>query len=162
MALAMMSWMIAIPLLGFANGLRTMTPIAVLCWFAFLGRLPVEGTWGFWTAKLVSVILFTLFACGEYIGDKLPSTPARTAPGPLAARIVFGGLVGALIATALDGSLIEGTLLGALGAVLGAFVGFHLRHVLVAKTGWPDWPIALAEDALTILASVFALSIVTA
>ena len=78
------AWMIAIPLLGVATGARSMTPIAVVCWFAHLGLLPVDHTWAFWTANLASVIVFTALALGEYIGDKLPKTPNRIAPGPLA------------------------------------------------------------------------------
>ncbi len=161
MAMAMLSWLVAIPILGIATGLRAMTPIAVLCWFAFLGHLPVQGTWAFWTAKLISVIVFTLLALGEYTGDKLPNTPARTAPFPLVSRICFGGFVGALIATALIGSAVEGALLGALGAVLGTFAGFHIRHRSVARTGWPDWRVAVLEDTVAIFFSVVALSVVT-
>ena len=162
MAMAILSWLIAIPVLGFCTGLRAMTPIAVLCWFAFLGHLPVDGTWGFWTTRLVSVLIFTALALGEYIGDKLPSTPARTAPFPLIARLFFGGLIGALIATALVGSAIEGALLGVAGAALGAFAGFHLRTCAVFQSqGWPDWRVAIVEDVIAITASIFALSIVT-
>lgn len=162
MALAIMSWIIAIPLLGFCTGLRAMTPIAAVCWFAFLGHLPVENTWAFWAAKLISVVVFTLFALGECVGDKLPNTPARTKPLGLVARIAFGGLVGAIVAAALAGSEVEGVLLGAISAGLGTFVGFHLRHFAVEKTAWPDWRIAVLEDVLTLLISVFALCIVTA
>ena len=162
MAMAIISWLIAVPVLGVSTGLRTMTPIAVLCWFAVLGHLPVHNTWAFWTAKLISAIIFTVLALGEYIGDKLPSTPARTAPGPLIARLCFGGLVGAIVATALIGSVVEGALLGAAGAALGAFAGFHLRTCpLVRSLGWPDWRMAVIEDAAALLASVVALSVVT-
>ena len=86
MTILVLTWLVAIPLLGVVTGLRTMTPMAVLCWFAYTTDLPVQGTWAFWTAKLVSVIIFTVLAAGEYFGDKLPRTPNRTDPGPLAAR----------------------------------------------------------------------------
>ena len=82
MAIQMMSWILAIPLLGIATGMRSMTPMAVLCWFAYLKYLPVQGTWASWTGHLVTVIIFTLCALGEFVGDKLPGTPSRTAPGP--------------------------------------------------------------------------------
>ena len=78
MAMAMLSWMLAIPVLGMMVGLRTMTPIAIVCWFAWLGDLPVDGTWAAWSGKLISVILFSILALGEYVGDKLPRTPNRT------------------------------------------------------------------------------------
>ncbi len=94
MAMAMMTWLIAIPLLGVVTGMRTMTAMAVLCWFAYLGYLPLDGTWASWAAKLVTAIIFTVLRLGEFVVDKLPKTPNRTAPGPLLARLVFGGLVG--------------------------------------------------------------------
>lgn len=161
MAMAVISWLIAIPILGGMTGLRTMTPIAVLCWFAYLGHLPVDGTWAFWAAKLPSAIIFTLFAIGELIGDKLPKTPNRTSPGPLAARLVFGGLVGALVATGLKGSAFEGIILGVINAALGAFLGMYLRKWIVDSTEWPDWRVAVAEDILAVVASIFAMGVVT-
>ncbi len=69
MAIAVMSWLIAIPLLGMCTGLRTMTPIALVCWYAHLGYLPVGGTWAFWVATAIAVGVFTLFAAGEYVGE---------------------------------------------------------------------------------------------
>jgi uncharacterized membrane protein len=161
MAMAMMAWLVAIPLLGIVTGLRTMTGIAVLCWFAYLDHLPIHNSWAFWTAKLVTVIIFSVFALGEYIGDKLPKTPNRTAPGPLVARLVFGGLVGAIAATALHGAALEGIILGAIGALLGTFAGYHLRRSIVQSTGLPDWVVALSEDALAIVLAVFAVRIIT-
>ncbi|MBB5057216.1 putative membrane protein [Granulicella aggregans] len=169
MTMAVLSWVLAIPLLGVMTGLRTMTPIAVMCWFAYLGQagsqdqgdLPVAGTWAFWTAKLATVVIFTLFALGEYVGDKLPKTPNRIAPGPLGARIIFGGLVGAIAATAMEGSVIEGVILGSLGALVGAFVGYHVRKHVVEQSGRPDWNVALLEDVSALLLSILALGIIT-
>jgi len=149
-------------MLGLANGLRTLTPIAVLSWFAYTGRLQVEGTWAFWTANLASAIVFTLLALGEYVGDKLPQTPNRTAILPLAARIVFGGLVGATVTTSLHQAPLAGILLGSLSAIAGAFCGFHARRFLTTNGKLPDLPIALAEDAVTLALSLFAMHIVTA
>jgi uncharacterized membrane protein len=160
-----MSWVVAIPLLGMMTGLRTMTPMAIGCWFAYFGsaggHLPLGGTWAFWAAKLVTAIVFTVLAVGEYIGDKLPQTPNRTAPGPLLARLFFGGLVGAIAATGMKGSTIEGVLLGVSGALVGAFLGYHVRKRLVAISGRPDWNVAVLEDAVTVLVSLYAMGIVT-
>ena len=161
MTATVMSWMLAIPLLGVATGCRAMTPICVVCWFAWLRLLPVEHTWAFWTASLVSVVLFTLFALGEYIGDKLPKTPSRLAAGPLTTRIVFGGLVGGIVATGLKGSITEGVVLGVIGAVIGAFGGYHVRHLLVARKRCRDWPVAVLEDFCVVLITVFALRLAT-
>ena len=156
------SWLLAIPLLGLATGMRSMTPIAVVCWFAHLGLLQVEGTWAFWTASIVSVIIFTLAALGEYVGDKLPNTPARTSAVGLGTRIVFGGLVGAIVATGLQGSLMEGVLLAVIGAVIGTYGGFHARRGLVQRSCGRDWPIAILEDFVAILITVFAIRLATA
>jgi len=161
MALAFLAWVVAIPLLGGLTGLRTMTPMAVLCWFSYAGTLEVHRSWAFWTTRLVTAIVFTVLAAGELIGDKLPQTPNRTAPFPLLARMGFGGLVGAIAATGLHGSIIEGVVLGVISALAGAFLGFHLRQHLVKDRGFADLPVALVEDALAIGLSVLAMGIVT-
>ena len=59
MAMAIMTWLIAIPLLGVVTGMRSMTAMAVLCWFAYRGDLSLDGTWASWAAKLVTAIIFT-------------------------------------------------------------------------------------------------------
>ncbi len=157
-----LAWLIGIPLLGALTGNRTMTPIAVLCWFAWAGHLGADTTWAFWASRLIAPIVFTVLALGEFIGDKLPSTPSRTALFPLIARICFGGLCGALGATALHGSWIEGALLGAISAFAGTFLGYHLRHYLVATRGFKDLYVALAEDVTTVGLAVIAMGLITA
>lgn len=161
MALTLLAWLVALPLLGGLTGLRTMTPIAVLCWFSWLGHLNISGTWAAWTHSPISVAVFTVLAIGELIGDKLPKTPARTSAFPLIARIVFGSLVGAIAATGMDGSALEGAVLGGISAVVGAFLGFHVRQWLVKENDCRDLYIACAEDGITILFAVLAMGIVT-
>jgi uncharacterized membrane protein len=161
MAIAVLSWMLAIPLLGLATGLRSMTPMAVLCWFCYLRLLPVDGTWASWTASLLSVWIFTGLAIGELVADKLPKTPNRIAAGPLLGRLVLGGLVGSIAATAMNGPGLEGVLLGVIGAALGAFAGFMIRRKIVELLGCPDCLVALGEDAITILGAMFAMHILT-
>ena len=161
MTMVVLAWVIAIPLLGALTGARAMTPMAILCWFSYAGHLEVHRTWPFWTTKLVTAIIFSVLAVGELIGDKLPATPNRTSPVPLIARIVFGGLVGAIAATGLHGSVIEGAFLGSISAVVGAFLGFHLRLHLVTVEGAHDLPVALAEDVIVIGLSVLAMGIIT-
>ena len=161
MAIAMLAWLLAIPTLGFMTGLRSMTPMAVLCWFAYRHHMPLAHTWAFWAERGISVLVFTVLAVGEYIGDKLPNTPNRTTAFPLVARLGFGSLVGAIAATSLHGSALEGALLGALGALAGSFVGLQLRLILPKRLGCPDMPVALIGDAVAIGASVLALGIIT-
>jgi len=151
-----MLWLLAISLLGLATGLRSMTPMAVLCWFAYLGYLPVGGTWAAWTARLAVAIGYTVLAVGEYAADKLPGVPNRTSPGPLMVRVALGGLAGAISVTALHGARLEGVLLGGLAALLGAFGGFMIRRDVVQKLGCADWPVAMVEDAAAILGAALA------
>lgn len=161
MAMAMMTWLIAIPLIGVVTGLRSMTAMAVLCWFAYLGYLPLDGTWASWAAKLVTAIIFTVFALGEFVVDKLPKTPNRTAPGPLLARLVIGGLVAAIVAEGLDGSGVEAVILGVGGVLIGAFGGYLIRREAVLRLGGKDWPVALVEDASAIVCAILAMGVVT-
>ena len=156
-----MGWMLAIPVLGMMTGLRTFTPITVACWFAYLGYLSVDETWAGWSGKLIAVVIFTLLALAELAGDKWPKTGNRTDPGPLLARLVFGGLVGAIGAAGVPGSVVAGILLGAVGALLGAFGGYVARTSLVRWSGRPDWNVALIEDASAVVISLFALGVIT-
>lgn len=162
MTLLALSWLVAIPLLGGLTGLRTMTPMSILCWFAWAGHLPVRHTWAFWSAQLVTAIVFSVLAVGELIGDKLPQTPSRMALLPLVARMLFGGLVGAIVATGLHASLNAGVILGSVFALAGAFFGYHIRRLLVTKGKLPDFAVALAEDAVVIGVSIAALRLLHA
>ena len=112
-----------------------MTPMALVCWFAYFGYLPVDGTWAAWTAKLWVAILWTVLAVAELVADKLPKTPDRTAPGPLLWRVMLGGMAGSIATIALAGPAIEGVVLAVIGALLGAFGGYMVRRDLVEKTG---------------------------
>jgi uncharacterized membrane protein len=145
-----------IGLLGIVTGMRTMTGIAVVCWMAYLGYLPVQGTWAFWTAKLASVIVFTLLALGEYVGDTLPRTPNRTSLFPALARLSFAILVGLVIATVLDEPLAGGVVLGAVGALIGTYGGYRAR-MFGARVVGRDLPVALFESALAVGLAVTAI-----
>ncbi len=146
-----MNWIV---LLGIVTGSRTMTAMAVVCWAAWFGVLPERG-WAVWTNYLVSALVFTGFAIGEYIGDTRPSTPSRKAPGPLAARLVFGALVGALAATAMYEPVAGGVLGGAIGALIGAYGGYALRVAGARRLG-RDLPVALTESFVVLLLALYA------
>ena len=161
MAMQMMTWLIAIPLLGTVTGMRSMTPMAVLCWFAYLGHLPVDGTWAFWTAKLSTAIIFTVLAAAELVADKLPKTPDRIALGPLMARLCLAVLLGAIVAAGLDGPGVEGVMLSVLGVLVGAYGGFLVRRDIVQRLRYKDWHIAVIEDAIAVACAVLAMGVVT-
>jgi len=106
-------------------------------------------------------VIFTLLALAELVADKLPRTPDRTSTGPLLARLVLGGLTGAIIAAGLNGSSFEGIILGVGGVLVGAFGGYMVRREIVLKSQGKDWPVAVVEDLMAIGFAVLAMGIVT-
>lgn len=136
--------------IGVVAGLRAMTAPAVVAWAGHLAWLDIWGTYFAFMGSKWAVIIFTIAALGEFVTDQLPKTPARTTAGPLGARIVMGALTGACVAVAGRAPLMVGALLGALGAVIGAFAGYKARVGLVKSLGVPDFAIAIPEDLLAI------------
>ena len=135
-------------LIGCVCGLRSMTAPAVVAWGAYLGWLPLHGGFAAFFANKITLIVFSLFAVGELIADKLSFIPARTQAGPLAVRIIFGGVCAAALCVAGHASPIAGAVLGALGAVAGAFAGYNYRHRLANVV--PDRWLALLEDLVAV------------
>jgi uncharacterized membrane protein len=144
-------------LIGIFAGLRSLTPPAVVAWATHLGWLKLGGPLA-WIGSPISVGVFTILAIAEYIADKLPKTPPRTAPVGLCARIVTGGLTGACIATAGEQQAIIGALLGAVGGIVGAFAGYQVRTRLVRMLGTRDIFVAVAEDLVAIGGSLWVVS----
>lgn len=136
-------------LIGVIAGLRAMTAPAAVSWAAFLGFLPLEGTWLAFLGYRFTPWILTVLAIGELITDQLPATPSRKVPVAFAARILSGALCGAAVATA-GGALLGGAIAGAIGAVIGTLGGAAARARLAAAFG-KDRPAALLEDAVAIL-----------
>ena len=145
-------------LIGCVAGLRALTAPAVVCWGAHLGWLHFAGTSFGFIDYMVTLIIFTLLALGELINDKLPKTPARTSPPQLIARILLGGFAGAALSVSAGGTLVAGLLAGVVGAVIGTFAGYHMRHALVTQLRLPDLPVAIMEDLLAIAGGLFLVS----
>ena len=137
-------------LIGGVCGLRSMTAPAVIAWGAHLGWLHLDGGLLAFFANKISLVIFSLFAVGELIADKLPFIPSRTQVGPLGVRIVFGALCGAALCLASTMSPVGGALLGALGGVAGAFTGYHYRRLFSRGAKVPDFLIALLEDVAAV------------
>jgi uncharacterized membrane protein len=137
-------------LIGLIDGLRSMTAPAAVAWAARLGWLNLRDTPFAFLASTVAVVVFTVFALGEFVADQLPSTPPRTEPAGLIARVVMGGFCGACLAASGKQSLVVGACLGAVGAVIGAFAGYQARTRSVKDLGVRDLFVALTEDALAI------------
>lgn len=127
-----------------------MTPPAFVAWAARLGRLRLEGTLLSFLGVPVTAWVFSALALGELVADKLPSTPARTRPGPFVARMVSGAMSGGAVAAGSGGALGVGAVLGAVGAVVGTLAGYNARVRLVPALGVPDTVVALVEDLVAV------------
>ena len=145
--------------LGFAAGLRSLTPPAVVAWAAHLGWLNLNNSPLVFMGSIITAAIFSILALFELFLDLQPTTSKRTAPFPLTARILAGGLCGACLCAASNQSLIISAILGAVGGVIGAFAGYEIRRRLVAALNIKDIFVALPEDLITIgLACFFARS----
>jgi uncharacterized membrane protein len=136
--------------IGVVAGLRSMTAPAVVAWAAYLSWIHLSGSPLSFMGSAWAVGIFTLGALGEFVADKLPRTPARTSAFPLAARIVAGSIAGACLGKAGGASLWLAVLLGAIGAIAGAFGGYQARVGLVRVLHCPDFAIAVPEDLIAI------------
>ncbi len=147
----MMSWqalLLAIAI-GFIAGLRSMTAIAAVSWAAHLHWIDLSHSKLAFLGSASAAYILSVLAIAEIVMDKLPKTPNRTAIGPLAGRIVAGGLSGAAICAGAKGSLLLGALLGILGALGGTFAGFHFRRWLTAMLKSPLVS-AIIEDVIAV------------
>jgi uncharacterized membrane protein len=145
-------------LLGFVDGLRSLTAPAIVCWAARFGWLHFAGTKFAFIAHRSTLTVFTLLAIVELVLDKLPNTPARTAPVGLIARIVLGGASGLALATGAGISVSLAGVIASIGAIAGAFGGYHIRRAVVLKTHLPDLVVAIAEDAIAIAGGLLIVS----
>jgi len=108
--------------------------------------------------SIITAVIFSILALFELFADLQPATPKRTAPFPLVARVLTGGLCGACLCAASNQSLIIGAILGGVGGVIGAFAGYEIRRKLVAGLNIKDIFIALLEDLVTIGLACFFVS----
>jgi uncharacterized membrane protein len=146
--------------IGAVAGLRALTAPALLAWAAKY-RLIRLGSSPF--ATIISATAskrITDFAVSELIADKLPFTPSRLNAAPLASRIVSGAICGATIYGVVKRPLTEGAVLGGLGAIAGAFAGYHMRKKL--SRGMPDLGVAVLEDAFAIGGGVLIIALTAA
>src|SRR3979490_1116694 len=77
-------------LIGIVAGLRSLTAPAVVSWAAHRNWIDLHHTPLSFMGSTVTVSIFVLLALGELVADQLPSTPSRTKPVGLIARIVLG------------------------------------------------------------------------
>ncbi|QBD78696.1 DUF4126 family protein [Ktedonosporobacter rubrisoli] len=132
-------------LLGFACGLRSLSPLALLDWSKKFKPNP--------STKLEQIlnspatrIATSLLATGELVVDKLPGTPSRLNIGPLLGRLSVGALAGVSICQRYRQMPALGLLLGAAGAWAGSYAGYYARTTLSKNSKLPGFAVGLLED----------------
>lgn len=143
--------------IGFFAGLRSLVAPATTAWAAQLGWLKLERPLSL-IGSLPSVVIFTLLAIGELVGDKWSKAPNRTSAPGLIARIITGGVAGACVSVGGGQPAIAGAVLGAAGGIVGCFTGFYARTRLVKVLRLPDIYVALCEDLLAVAGCIWIVS----
>jgi uncharacterized membrane protein len=141
--------------IGIVAGLRSLLAPAVIAWAAHFDLSNLYGSPLAFMGSRAAVAIFSIFAIGELIADKLPTSPKRTAFAPLLARILLGGLSGACLFAAAGKSLLAGALLGGIGGVVGAFLGYEIRQRIVNNLHIKDLFAAICEDLVAIASAWF-------
>jgi uncharacterized membrane protein len=140
--------------LGVATGLRAFTPITVIAWAATTRQLPLPSIPPSRLLRQRPVLaLCALAAAGEFVGDKLPIVPPRTALASLTVRMGLGTTVGAISGTGSSQTLFLGGVAGVVGAACGAYAGTAARQAF-AHAGVPDAAVAVLEDCLAIALAI--------
>jgi uncharacterized membrane protein len=137
-------WIFAFAI-GVVAGLRSLTAPAAVAWASHLGWLRSYGSPFGFMESTIAVVIFSILAVVELIGDKLPMTPKRTALIPLLARIGSGGFCAACFFLSTPT-----VLLGVVGAMVGAFGGYAIRRRLTSGAAIKNFFVALCEDAVAI------------
>jgi len=153
----MNSLFIVAVLIGIVAGLRSLTAPAVVAWTAHFGWLNLHGSPLAFMGSTIAVAILSVLAIGELIADKLPMIPKRTAPAPLIARILTGALCGACLCASKGQSLLVGALLGGIGGVIGAFLGYGIRRRLDLHI--KDLMVAVCEDIVAVGLALFLVSL---
>lgn len=135
-------------LLGIAAGIRSIVPLAMLA--RHQPDAPRPAGWRAWPVlrSRAGRMLLQLAWAGEFVADKLPIIPPRTNLGPLTGRIVLGALAGLAIGTERRGLAPKacGAAAGGMGAIIGAYGGYHARTLVTETTGLLDAPVAVVGD----------------
>lgn len=141
---------VAVPsvLIGAATGLRSQTGLTTVTLGARAATLPAI------LRRQVVRRVFVALGLGEFVIDKLPSTPNRTEPGGLGARIGLGALSGALLSRSNRGAAAA----VAAGAAAGAAFGGQAARGALAKRV-PPLAAGAIEDAVAIGVSLLAVAI---
>jgi uncharacterized membrane protein len=136
--------------IGAVAGLRSMTAPALVSQAARTGSIELTTGPVAFLGRQKTADIMTGIAVAELVADKLPSTPDRIEPFPLAARAISGAIVGAAVYSARRKDPGPGALVGALAAIGAAFLGFALRRKLTRDVKVAGFLVGLVEDALAV------------
>ena len=136
--------------IGIVAGLRALTAPAVVTWAAHLGWINLSGSPLAFMGSIWAVVILTILALVEFVTDQLPSTPARTVPMQLGARIVVALLCGACFGIAGGVSPWAGAIVAAIGAIAGTFGGYRARIGLREALHAPNVAVAIPEDLIAV------------
>ena len=134
--------------MGALAGVRSMSAPGVVSQLSEAGLIPEDDSPMAWLNHPAVDKALKLLAAGELVADKLPFVPARTHPGPLAARALTGGVSGAAISTATKRPWWVGAIIGAAAAVGATFGAHKLRKWITEEHHVPDTVVGLVEDAV--------------
>jgi uncharacterized membrane protein len=144
-------------LLGVVTGLRSQLGLAVLAWSE--PASPADPRRLRALRSRPGRIGAAAAAVGELVADKLPQTSSRLHPAVFGGRLVSGAVVGVLAAgSAGRRQAVLAGAAGMAGAAAGAYAGTVYRRTLPARTGTPDLPWALAEDAVAATVAIAAVA----
>jgi uncharacterized membrane protein len=146
-------------LFGFAAGLRSQVPIAVMAIQSERGQFDPGPVARRFIASSSGVLGTMVAAGGELVADKLPATPSRLTFFPFLQRLVTGAAVGSAVHYDAGHPRALGALLGAAGGGAGAFCGARARTLLAERTAVPGPLLGAVED---LVAVGLAVAVVTA
>ena len=149
---------VQLTVLGAASGMRSLAGPAQLA-LRSAGRGLLTGSGGLdrVLTRAPTKGALAAAAVGEMFFDKSPWAPDRTSAGSLAGRAALGAVAAGVLARRKGRNIVLGAILGAAGAVAGAYVFHRVRRLLTTSLGLPDLPVAIAEDLLAIATARLAL-----
>jgi uncharacterized membrane protein len=109
---------------------------------------PVAAVASRWPNRWISG-LAAVAASGELVADKLPRTPSRLEPLPLAGRVLLGALSGGLYARSRGSQVVVPALIAAGAAVATSYGGAIWRDRASRRD--LGVPAALIEDAAAVV-----------
>ncbi len=137
--------------LGVITGFRSTNALALLSRAKADPLFQRERLPGWLFGRLANRAL-SAAAVGEFVVDKLPFVPSRLNRGPLAGRVLGGGIAGVASFRLAEKPAWAGGPPGMAGGLAGSFAGARGRAALVKRTGVPDPLIAVGEDLLALTA----------